>query len=45
MKQKKFVKETVDWLDRFITAHDRDPDSYAEYIQFVMDTLVDQGKI
>lgn len=45
MKQKKFVNETVKWLDRFIEVKDRDPESYPEYIQFVMDTLVDEGKI
>lgn len=45
MKQKQFVKETVNWLDRFITAHDRDPKTYQEFIQFCMDTMVDEGKI
>lgn len=45
MKQKKFVNETVDWLDRFITEKDRDPKTYQEFIQFCMDTMVDEGKI
>lgn len=45
MKQKQFVNETVNWLDRFITAHDRDPKTYQEFVQFVMDTLTDEGKI
>lgn len=45
MKQKKFVNETVSWLDRFITEKDRDPESFPEFVQFVMDTLVDEDKI
>ena len=45
MKQKEFMQETSDWLDRFITVYDRSPKSYVEYIQFVMDTLVDEGKV
>ena len=45
MKQKEFMQQTSDWLDRFITVYDRSPKSYTEYIQFVMDTLVDEGKV
>lgn len=45
MKQKKFVNETMYWLDRFITEKDRDPKNYPEFIQFVMDALVDEEKI
>ena len=45
MKNSEFTNETVEWLDRFISAHDRDPKSYPEFIQFVMDTLVDEGRI
>lgn len=45
MKQKKFVNETVDWLDRFISTYDRDPKTYQEFIQFCMDTMVDEGMV
>lgn len=45
MKNKEFTNETVMWLDRFISTHDRDPKTYPEFIQFVMDTLVDEGKV
>jgi len=45
MKNSEFERETVEWLDRFISAHDRDPIAYWEFIQFVMDTLVDEGQL
>lgn len=45
MKQKQFVDETTYWLDRFISENDRDPNHYPEFIQFVMDALVDEEKI
>lgn len=45
MKNSEFTEQTMHWLDRFITTHDRDPNTYAEFIQFVMDTLTDEGKI
>lgn len=45
MKNSEFTSETISWLDRFISTHDRDPNTYAEFVQFVMDTLVDEGKV
>lgn len=45
MKNSEFTSETIGWLDRFISTHDRDPNTYAEFVQFVMDTLVDEGKV
>lgn len=41
MKQVQFQAETTEWLDKFITKHGRGPDSYAEFIQFTMDSMVD----
>lgn len=45
MKNSEFTAQTVEWLDRFISTYDRDPKTYSEFIQFVMDTLVDEGVI
>ena len=45
MKQKEFMQETINWVDRFISIYDREPNTYTEYVQFVMDTLVDEGKV
>lgn len=45
MKNSEFTSETIFWLDRFISTYDRDPKTYAQFVQFVMDTLVDEGKI
>ena len=45
MKYAEFDKAHTDWVDKFISKHDRDPKSYAEFIQFCMDSLVDEGKI
>lgn len=45
MKNSEFTSETIRWLDRFISTHDRGPNTYAEFVQFVMDTLVDEGKV
>lgn len=45
MKNSEFTEQTMYWLDRFITTHDRDPIAYWEFIQFCMDTMVDEGDI
>lgn len=45
MKQAEFELETINWVDRFLSTYDREPDTYAEFIQFCMDTLVDEGSI
>lgn len=45
MKNSEFADQTVQWLDRFISTKDRDPVAYWEFVQFVMDTLVDEGHI
>lgn len=45
MKYAEFDSIHTDWVDKFISEHDRDPKTYQEFIQFVMDTLVDKGEI
>lgn len=45
MKYAEFDKTHTDWVDKFVSKHDRDPKSYAEFIQFCMDELVDKGVI
>ena len=45
MKYAEFDKTHTDWVDKFISKHDRDPKSYVEFIQFCMDTMVDKGDI
>lgn len=45
MKYAEFDKAHTDWVDKFISKHDRDPKTYQEFIQFCMDELVDGGKI
>lgn len=45
MKQAEFELETINWVDRFVSTYDRDPVAYWEYIQFCMDTMVDEGRI
>lgn len=45
MKQAEFSAHTMKWVDRFISTYDREPHTYEEFIQFTMDTLVDEGKV
>lgn len=45
MKYAEFDKAHTDWVDEFVSKHDRGPETYQEFIQFVMDELVDGGKI
>lgn len=45
MKYAEFDKTHTEWVHKFISKHDRGPKSYQEFIQFVMDELVDRGEI
>lgn len=45
MKNSEFTQQTIYWLDRFISTHDRDPKTYTEFTQFVMDTMTDEGEV
>lgn len=45
MKQSEFNEATIEWVDRFVSTYDRDPIAYWEFIQFCMDTMVDEGEI